>query len=176
MYAHPAPLPLLAPRSEQDVAEATTIPREVVMAAEAIVASERKRSHCLRLCQPHIDPHAAPPVCAGLALAPISNAAAARAEVEAEPLVAPRIQRGRARDLDTLVLVVVRPERAVAAADGAVAGGGGLRHAAEAPAHRAAVTDTFDPDGFLVHGGLPPLQRHYSRSTSCGRFTRGARR
>lgn len=71
--------------------------------------------------------------------APPCHAAAGGAEVKFDFPVAPDVMCCRARGGDAFIDPIIRPERAIAAADCAVAGGGGLRITCKGPVNRAAV-------------------------------------
>src|SRR5262249_10855240 len=82
-------------------------------------------------------------VFASLQASPEGHTPARRAEVEAERR-APDERLGRPRDRDSLALVVIRPEHAVAAAGRATAGRCAVGHALERPFHRAPPPLTLD--------------------------------
>src|SRR5215475_4247901 len=103
-------------------------------------------AHGLRFGEAEVDGDAAAAVRAGGERAPIGDAAAVGAEMEANGTVAPGVHLGRAGDADALVFEIVGPEHAVAAAHRAVAGGGRLGDSLEAPADGAAMTGAFDHD------------------------------
>src|SRR5262249_13656800 len=98
----------------------------------------------VRFCKPQVDGDAAAPVVARIACAPIGDASAVEAKMKAELLASAGVGARRTGNAYAFILVVVGPQRAVAAADRAVAGGGRLRHAVEGPAHGAAVAGAFD--------------------------------
>jgi hypothetical protein len=76
--------------------------------------------------------------------APIGDAAAGGAEVEADGFGAPDVGAGGAGDGYRLIDVAVGPKRAVAAADGAIAGGGICGDAVKRPVDCATVAGAFD--------------------------------
>lgn len=80
---------------------------------------------------------------------PERNAATCGAKVELQ-CVASRERLGRARDLDSFVLVVIRPQNAVSPARGAVASGGAIGYACKCPARATTEARSFEHG--LVHG------------------------
>ena len=125
---------------EPHVGHAAAVARQVIEAVEAVEVVDDDRGDGRRILgESQIDGDAALALVVQLEAAPIGDAAAVRAEVEAKGLAA-NVGLGRAGDVDALAFVVVGPERAVATAGGAVAGGGGLRRAVKGPVDGAAET------------------------------------
>src|SRR6185437_2804817 len=91
--------------------------------------------------QIHGDP--APAVRTRLGRPPPDDAGAGLAVVEVDRRAAPVGPR-RAGEVDLLALPAIGPERAVAPAERAVAGGRRVRDALEAPPRRPAVAGPFD--------------------------------
>ena len=112
-----------------------------VKAVEVVDGNLRHRFGILGQPQVHRDAPAA--LLVGAQRAPVGHAAAAGAEVEAQRLAAHIGLRG-ARNLDAISLKGVGPQRAVAAAGGAVAGGCAVGLAGKAPSHGTAQTGTLD--------------------------------
>lgn len=102
----------------------------------------------LRLGQAQVDGDAALAFRVKRPGAPEGDAAAVGAEVEFDGLAAD-VGLAGSGDMNTLAFVVIGPEHAVAAADGAVAGGGGFGEVAELPVEGAAVAGAGDHGGGL---------------------------
>src|SRR5204862_6901866 len=99
-----------------------TVLTEVLELVEAVEVLDRHLGDRPRLGEAQVDSDAAPAVLVRLQAAPVRDAAAGGAEVEAERIAA-HVGGRRPGDADAGVFPVVGPEHAVPATGGAVAGG-----------------------------------------------------
>ena len=131
------------PLSEPIVRNAPSISRQIFERIETIEVVNGDRRNLPRFRQAQVHGDATAPCLVKLPRSPKCHAAAVRAEVELDCL-SPDVALGRAGDIDSFALIVICPERPVAATNSAIAGSGGLGHSAEAPANGTAMAGSLD--------------------------------
>src|SRR5262245_29760192 len=94
--------------SEPVVADALPVARQVFERVEALEMVDREVRDGARLGQAEVDGDAAASFLVGFERAPVGDATALGAEMELDRLAAD-VHRGRSRDMDAFVLVVVCP-------------------------------------------------------------------
>src|SRR4051812_27465966 len=129
--------------SEPVVGDTAAVARQVLELVESVEMVDRYRGHLCRLRQPQVHGDAPTAFRVVLLRAPEGHATAPRTEMELERLASGEGLR-RTRDADAFVLIVVRPQHAVATARGAIAGGRAVRLALECPSNRAAEAGSLD--------------------------------
>jgi len=143
-------------RSEPVIPDAAAVARQVIESVQPVKMVDGHMGNGLRFGQAQVDGDTALAFRGEGLGSPEGDAAAVGAEMEFDGL-APDVGLAGARDVDALAFVVIGPEYAVAAADGAVAGGGGFGEVAELPAEGAAVAGAGEHDG-----GLPRVDSNLS--------------
>src|SRR5277367_5670040 len=132
-----APHPL-----EPKVANAAAVAGQVVERNQAVEMVDGQVGDGFGLGEPQVDGDTAPSVRVNAQAAPAEHAAAGGTEMDFQRrirLARPRIGGARPEDADALVLVVIGPERPVAAAERAVAGRRGARITLEGPVNGTAM-------------------------------------
>src|SRR5262245_45397238 len=127
---------------EPHIPNTSTIPRQVLKAVEPLKMVDDHRCNGLWFREPDVDGDAATALLIG-PRTPVSNAPAFSAKMKAE-VSAAGIRLGLARYPDPLALIVMGPERPVAAAGRAIACRCSLRNPLECPANCTTKTRTLD--------------------------------
>src|SRR6185295_4650185 len=130
-------------KSEPVVGDATAIARQVLEGIEAVEVVDRNLRDSVRLCEPQVDGNPPAALFVDVLPAPERDAAAGRAEIEAERLAADERLR-RPRYLDSQAFEVIRPQRAVTAASRAITRRRAVGNALESPSNCATNTRTLD--------------------------------
>ncbi len=138
-----------AASSEPQIPHAAPVAGEILPRVETVEVVDRQVGDRLGIGQAQIHGDAPAALRVRLQSAPVRDAAAAGTEVEAER-VAAHVRRRGPRHVDAFAIVVVGPQRAVAATSGTAARGGGLRHWPELPADRSTQARAFDHRSLLV--------------------------
>jgi hypothetical protein len=131
------------PRSEPEVPDAPAVLRQVLPLVQAVEVIDGEVGDETRLRHPqvHRDPPAA--VLVRSQPAPVRDASAPGAEVEAQRVPAD-VRDGLSGDDDVLAFVAIRPQDTLSTARRAVAGVHRLGQVSERPASRSAVARAFD--------------------------------
>ena len=128
---------------EPHIHNAATVAIEVMKTDKSVEVIEDDSTHHNEIREPQIDRDAATAISRGTS-APIGYATAVCAKMKTDRPTSPGIDPSGARYSDALIFVVIGPERSIASADRAVAGGGQFRGSGKTPADGAAMTATFD--------------------------------
>jgi hypothetical protein len=143
------------------IRNAASIATKVMKTDKSVEVIYDDSTHHIKMREPQIDGDAATAIVTGRERAPIGYAAAVCAKMKADCPTSPGIDPRRPRNSDPLIFVVIGPERSIASADRAIAGGGRFRSSGKSPADGAAMTATFDHSicTILQRAGLAqPLQ------------------
>lgn len=122
------------------VRDTPTVAAEILERIKPVEVVDDDAADLVRFGEAEVDGDAAAVVPARSGRPPIGDAAAGRAEMKADAAAPAGIDLRRAGDGDRLAFVTIGPQHPIATTDGAVAGGGGLRDALEAPFDRPAMT------------------------------------
>ncbi len=131
---------------EPQVAYAATVVRQIAERIQPIEVIDRESRHGFRRCQPDVHSHPTATVFLEAQSPPAKHSAARRAEVNFQRRICfarAGVAGARARDMDALTFVVIRPQRAVLATECAVAGGDAAWITFQGPAQSAAVAGSF---------------------------------